>query len=105
MRTIAIQKLKQSLEQVYGSRLVRFIIFGSYARSEASEESDIDVFITLKGPVPGQTEEAIFNLAYGVGLEYDAVFDIKVFSEDDVQHTIIGRTPFVERVLAEGIPI
>ena len=105
MKTIAIQKLKQSLEQVYGSRLVRFIIFGSYARGKASKESDIDVFITLKGHVPWQTEEVIFNLAYDVGLEYDAVFDIKVFSEEDVQNTIMGRTPFVEQVLAEGISI
>ena len=41
--------LRQRLEAHYGDRLVRAVLFGSYARGEATEESDVDVLVVLGG--------------------------------------------------------
>jgi predicted nucleotidyltransferase len=42
-----LTRLKQSLSELYGERLKGVYVFGSYARGEADEESDVDVLIVL----------------------------------------------------------
>jgi predicted nucleotidyltransferase len=44
----AVQLFKDKLQEVYGNRLIAVILYGSYARDEANEESDIDLLILLK---------------------------------------------------------
>ena len=44
-------EIKSRLAEVYGSRLVEVILYGSVARGEEHEDSDIDVLVLLKGPV------------------------------------------------------
>ena len=43
--------LKQRLTALYGERLEQVVLFGSQARGEAGEDSDIDVLVVLKGEV------------------------------------------------------
>lgn len=43
----ALKQLRAALEQRFGSRLLRLRLFGSYARGEADEDSDVDVPIVL----------------------------------------------------------
>lgn len=42
-----LARLKQGLLELYGDRLKGVYLFGSYARGEADEESDIDILIVL----------------------------------------------------------
>ena len=44
---IAVQ-FKSLLTDLYGNRLSKLILFGSYARVEAREDSDIDFLVVLK---------------------------------------------------------
>jgi len=46
VRAIMVE-LKQRLNALYGNRLKGVYLFGSYARDEADEESDVDVLIIL----------------------------------------------------------
>lgn len=101
----AVFELKKRLQERYRDRLERFLVFGSYARGEHTPESDIDVFVTLKGDVTSAEENDIYNIAFQIDLEYEVLFDMKVFSEKEITHSIIGATPFVETVLQEGIPM
>jgi uncharacterized protein len=43
-----ISQFKTSIQQLYGERLSKIILFGSYARGEEKEYSDIDFLIVLK---------------------------------------------------------
>ncbi len=101
----AIHAFKQKLFEQFGSRVVRFTVFGSYARGEHTPESDIDILVTLSGKVDWQLEFTIWDLAYNIDLAYDVILNVKVFSEEDILHTIHGRTPFMQNVMTEGIPV
>jgi predicted nucleotidyltransferase len=40
--------VKAQLQQIYGDRLAKVILYGSYARGDFHEESDIDFLVVLK---------------------------------------------------------
>lgn len=41
--------LREALVGVFGDRLREVVLFGSYARGEASEDSDVDVLVLIDG--------------------------------------------------------
>lgn len=42
-----VQAVKAELQRLYGDRLAKLILYGSYARGDFHEESDIDFLIVL----------------------------------------------------------
>lgn len=48
MRT-ALLELKQALVQMYGERLEGIYLYGSYARGDFTQDSDVDVLVVLRG--------------------------------------------------------
>lgn len=44
---IILKKVKVAAKQLYGDKLNRIILYGSYARGDNTEESDIDIMIIL----------------------------------------------------------
>jgi len=45
----AARRYRELVERRFGSRFVGARLFGSYARGEASEESDVDVLVLVRG--------------------------------------------------------
>ena len=49
-----ITEFRQALEKIYGDKLINLVLYGSQARGDATEDSDIDIMVILKSPVsPG----------------------------------------------------
>lgn len=51
-----VRKLRNELVSLYGDRLKGVYLYGSYARGQAGEESDIDVAVVLAGVVNRTSE-------------------------------------------------
>ncbi|MCH6573795.1 MAG: nucleotidyltransferase domain-containing protein [Bacteroidetes bacterium] len=49
----ALGEARAALERLYGDRLVKVILYGSHARGEAHEESDVDVLFVLQDEFTG----------------------------------------------------
>ncbi len=98
-----LREFRHGLEQIYGSRLVRVVLFGSQARDEAEPDSDIDVMVVLEGAVDPQKE--ILRLSAfksELCLKHDVVISCVYVSDDDYRH---DATPLLLNVRREGVVV
>jgi len=49
--TALLGEIKRRLADAFGDRLEGVVLFGSEARGEAREDSDLDILVLLRGPV------------------------------------------------------
>jgi len=65
-----LAQIKASLQDVFGNRLKGVILYGSEARGEAKEDSDVDVLVLLDGPIAlGKDLDIIIHALYPLQLE------------------------------------
>ncbi len=98
-----LREIKAKLKEEYQEQFDKLILFGSVARDEMTEESDIDVLVMMnKGKdLEWREEKKISDLFFDFMLEYDLIIDLKCFDKSKL-NTMWGRTPFMETVLKEG---
>ena len=97
----ALDDLKRALASIYGPRLRGVLLYGSYARGDFREDSDVDVLVVLAGPVkPGAEITRINEVAAGICLRYDLLISILPVSSD-----VLETSPqvFFERVREEAV--
>lgn len=98
----AIQHVKQRAHTIAGEQ-TRVIIYGSYARGEERDDSDVDLLIVLPDDRSDHaTEERIRDSAIEMGLEYDFLFSVIVVSEKQMKQ-FQGFKVF-NAIEAEGVP-
>lgn len=96
-----IAELHRRLENLYGPRLCRLVLFGSHARGNAESGSDIDVLVVLKGDV--QTGEEIRRTG-GIVSELSLANDVVISCVFmDEQRFIHRNGPLLRNIRKEGI--
>ena len=97
-----LDELKVGLKRIYGDRLRQVILFGSFARGEAEDDSDIDVAVVLDD-YEGTFEETArcSDLGGRVSLENDAVVQFMYVREHDIANP---WEPVHHNILREGVP-
>ncbi len=96
-----LRELKAGLEDLYGDRLVRVILYGSHARGDAGEDSDIDILIVLKGEVKaGEEIRRSSRLIAELSLRYDTLLSRMFISETDFDER---QLPLIRNVRREGV--
>jgi len=77
------------------------IVYGSVARGEAGEGSDIDVLII--SDEKGNITDRIFDISYDVDLEYGVAMSLAYLTPMEIEHRIKVGSPFIEDVLTQGV--
>lgn len=101
-----IEKALQALKQVLVSRFgkdVELMIFGSVARGDYHEHSDIDILVVLPFHVDNAIEEQIFDIAYDIELEYDLIIGTIVYSKDFWYSDRAVVMPLYKNIQREGL--
>jgi len=96
-----MSELKGGLLHIYGERLRGVYLYGSYARGEEDDESDVDVLVILSefenyGAEVDRTSQLASNLSLKYGVSISKVF----FRERDWTS---GDTPFLLNVREEAV--
>jgi len=96
-----LQEFRQELAKFYGNRLVKLILFGSQARGNANEDSDIDIMVVLKGPIsPGDEVIRMADIATQLDLKYNTFISLIPIADEDFVHR---QTPLMDNIRREGI--
>jgi predicted nucleotidyltransferase len=96
-----LREFRDGLDEIYGARLVRVVLFGSQARNEAEPDSDIDVMLVLHGVVePNREIQRLSSFTSGLSLKHDVVISCVYVSQEDFQN---GQSPLMLNVRREGV--
>jgi len=82
--------------------ILQFSVFGSRARGNATEGSDLDVFLAVDH-IDVELREKISELAWEVGFENDVVVSTFVVTAEQLEHGPMGVSPIVRRIEQEGV--
>jgi predicted nucleotidyltransferase len=97
-----LQRLRRSLEELYGERLSRVILFGSRARGDASADSDYDVAVFLSAMDDRWAElDRLARLRVALLDETGAFVDAKPY----LSETYGERSPLMHEVREDGIEL
>jgi len=79
----AVRKLEAGLRDLYGERFRGLLLYGSYARGDAREGSDVDLLLLLEDPVdPAREILYLQDVKWPISLEYDIVLSVLPVSMD-----------------------
>jgi len=95
------KKLRKRLLEILGEHL-EVILFGSQARGEATEESDIDVLVVVP-KLDKETLDLILEVAWEVGFEAGKIISVIPATFEEVKK--LSASPFFQAVRREGIRI
>jgi uncharacterized protein len=96
-----VDRVKAHLHETYGEGIRRVILYGSYARGEATQDSDIDVLV-LVAPFLDTSEvrKSLSDLLLDIVLEEGELVSVVAVSEDRYED---HNSPFMVNVKREGV--
>ena len=98
------QEFKASLQALYGDRLAEVILFGSYARGDFHEESDVDFAVVLKDleVLPYKEISNISPFSSEIGMKYSMIVSFLPVSKHRLENSMM---PVYQEIRKEGIKI
>lgn len=97
-----LEEFKKKIEELYGERLKNLVLYGSWARGDATESSDIDLLVVLGGEViPGKEIDKMIDVITELNLKYGALISVYPVSEKDYSTV---NSPLLRNARREGVP-
>jgi predicted nucleotidyltransferase len=100
----ALSRFRDALQSWLGENLISMRLFGSRARGEQTEESDIDVLVLVQ-----KKDRALCRRIIEESLEVDLTYGINlsptILSADEYRQNQEYGTPFYHNVEREGIAL
>lgn len=101
---------KKALRELKARILEKFpeaeiILYGSKARGEVDEESDIDVLVLLNAEVSDRLREKVFSMGFKIELNYDVIFGMLVESKKFWNSPLGEAMPIHWNIGKKGVPI
>jgi predicted nucleotidyltransferase len=97
----AVRKLETGLRDLYGERFRGLLLYGSYARGDAREGSDVDLLLVLAGAVdPAKEILHLQDVKWPLALEYDTVLSVLPVSAEAFER---AETFFLRTVRKDAV--
>ena len=96
------EDLIHGLIDIFSSNILAVILYGSVARNDNTDDSDIDIVIIIKNEMDDATKERFIHWSAELDLRYDRVFSIIDIQEENMEKW--GNVlPFYQNIQKEGI--
>lgn len=96
-----LREVKEKAKEILGDDLVEVILFGSYARGEAREDSDVDVLIIVKKRLTLDEYDRLSEVTEKYLLDRGLVISVIVYPTN----AKMEHDPLIQTVHTEGIKI
>ncbi len=96
------KRLKARLSEIV--QLLDFRVFGSRARGDEDEYSDMDVFVEVP-LLDKELKERILEVVWEVGFENGIVISPLIFTEDEAEKSPLRSSPIMKNIAEEGIAV
>jgi predicted nucleotidyltransferase len=97
----AVKELIDELKKLYGDNLSCVILYGSKARGDATEDSDVDILVVLKNIQNFSLErKKVKEISWRLSYKYDLLLSIIIRSEQEYMRK---DTPLLMNIEKEGI--
>jgi predicted nucleotidyltransferase len=97
---LTLSELAEQVRQLFGDRLVQLSLFGSRARGEGRDDSDLDVLVKVS-ELTREDRRAIQDLAFDLGLRRGLVISPLLADADAWE----AASPLGRTIAREGVPL
>ena len=96
------EELVNGIKEVLASQALSIILYGSVARGEAGEESDVDVAVIVKGRLSEDAQDKLSDFIVDMNLKYETVFSVIDIDNQEVEKWE-NVSPFYKNVKKDGV--
>ena len=102
-----VNEISKRLQDILGDKLKKVILYGSYARGDYEQYSDIDIMVLADIREDDEDERMdirnkMVRISSDLGLEYDVLISI-IVKNHDFFYSWIDALPFYRNVLKDGV--
>ncbi len=99
-------EFRNKTKSIMGDSLKQMILYGSYARGDYGDNSDMDIMVwtELTDDRIIQIEDEIFDAAYDIELEYGVPISVNIKNEKHFKNWV-NSLPYYSNIQKEGIII
>lgn len=101
---IICEKVVDCYKKIFGDKIHGIYLYGSYARGDFDEDSDIDIVAIVKGDrldLQDKCRNSVWTLANELDLEYDVLTSPTVIPADEFDK-YFSELPYYQNILKEG---
>ena len=94
---------KKEIKGLYGKKVKRVLLYGSWARGTAHEESDIDIVVVINAHIiPGKEIDKMIGIITEINLKYEVLISVYPIS---VRNFSQINSPLLLNIRKEAIAI
>ena len=100
------EELSRNTQDILGDKLRKIILYGSYARGDHQDYSDLDIMVLadVDESEYKALESEIDKTASDIGLEHDKIVSV-LLNNETLFMSRLPISPFYRNVLSEGVAI
>lgn len=100
----AITKYIEYICTRFPARILAIVLFGSQARGDADDESDIDLLVLVDAE-DDEFRDELWRIASDISLDFNVVLSPQVFGQARWAETRRIRLPLYRAIEADGVPL